>query len=208
VSFLIAPAAKNSVLTLRGQFQSVQEDMLFASASISFLVYSVIFVAATAVAAVFIVPLMAMSFFFSGLVLVFSSLSYATFRMASSKYNHTVLFLNRLLRRLADNIPPSVGLVEIGAADKKELNLKESVKSLLSKLKRAEVRAEVRAPGATVDVQGLDSNAPVIVDEELTAATGATTIPDEQEFEDVPIQPLQNGAGPEPDTVKDGALNP
>jgi hypothetical protein len=178
--------------------------MLFASASISFLVYSVIFMAATAVAAVFIVPLMAMSFFFSGLVLVFSSLSYATFRMASSKYNHTVLFLNRLLRRLADNIPPSVGLVEISAAGKKEVNLKESVKCLLSKLKRA----EVCGPDATVGVQGLDSNAPVIVDEELTAATDATTIPDEQEFEDVPIQPLQNGAGPEPDTVKDGALNP
>ncbi|CDR41960.1 CYFA0S08e02014g1_1 [Cyberlindnera fabianii] len=86
--------------------------MTFARSTISFAIYALVFGTVSSMAAILIVPLMTMSFFFSGFVIVFSGLSYTSFKIASSKYNHTVLFLNRLLRRLADSIPPSVGIVE------------------------------------------------------------------------------------------------
>lgn len=85
---------------------------MFTRDSISFAVYAVVFGTVSVTAAMFIIPMVFMSFFFSGLVIVFTGLSYMSFRLASSKYSHTVLFLNRLLRKLADSIPPSVGIDE------------------------------------------------------------------------------------------------
>lgn len=90
--------------------------MAFIWTSFSFVFFSAVFVGASAVSSVFILPLLFLSFVFSGLVVIFNGLSYTTFKLASSKYNHTVLFLNKLLRKLADNIPPAVGFEEIQQA--------------------------------------------------------------------------------------------
>ncbi|CCH46095.1 Aspartyl/asparaginyl beta-hydroxylase [Wickerhamomyces ciferrii] len=115
----------------------------FGLQTISFAFFGAVFMGVSAAASVFILPLLALSFIFSGLVVVFSGLSYTTFKMASSKYNRTVLLLNKLLRKLADTIPPSVGFQEVSQEKKTifgdfitlpSLNLLERFESLQSRL--------------------------------------------------------------------------
>lgn len=85
----------------------------FIRSTASFILFLASFIAVSSVSITFILPLLTLSFIFSSFVILFSGLSYLTFRIASSNYNHTVLFLTKLLRKLADSIPPSVGLIEV-----------------------------------------------------------------------------------------------
>lgn len=154
--------------------------MLFTWSSVSFIFFSIIFVGASAVSSVFILPLLFLSFIFSGLVVIFSGLSYTTFKLASSKYNHTVLFLNKLLRKLADNIPPAVGFEEIQQAKQSpwkdlglpSLRLSERFNKLYGLITYPFTKKpELETPSTAVEkqdfqVEQADSAVPVIYDDE------------------------------------------
>lgn len=92
--------------------------MTLVTSTITFIFFASVFAVVAFFASMMIVPLLMLSFFFAGLVVIFNGLSYITYRLASSEYSHTVLFLNRTLRNLADNLPPSVGIVEVGSSTK------------------------------------------------------------------------------------------
>ncbi|KAH3688995.1 hypothetical protein WICPIJ_000019 [Wickerhamomyces pijperi] len=92
--------------------------MSLVSSTLSFVFFAAVFATVAVIAAIMIVPLLFLSFIFAGLVIVFNGLSYITFRVASSEYSHTVLFLNRAMRNVADNLPPSVGIVEVQSSNK------------------------------------------------------------------------------------------
>lgn len=150
--------------------------MVFARSSVLFAVYSTVFVAASSLATICILPLVLISFVSSALVMVLNGVSYTSFKVASAKYNRLVLFLNRLLRHLADSIPPSVGIVEVGV---ERTILKESVRSLLEKIKPTKKKEEE-------NFLVLDGNGPVVVDDE-------------------PLQLITVAS--DPDTVKDGSTD-
>lgn len=116
--------------------------MVLTYSNIRFTAFSVLFVSVATSTAIFIFPLFLISFICSGFVLVFTGLSYGSFRIASSQYNHTVLFLNRVLRKIADSIPPSVGYSEIQALKIDKVypdGLMTPFFNLLSPIKRAVV---------------------------------------------------------------------
>lgn len=176
-------------------FTSLESNIMFTWSSLSFGVFSMVFVALSAVSSVFILPLLFMSFVFSGLVVIFSGLSYTTFKLASSKYNHTVLLLNKLLRKLADNIPPSVGFPEVEKAEKPSLfsfgfslpslNIRDKADGIRSVIKRPfRINSAFRDPPPSVAEEEQD----FILE---TVNLNAKAISDEDE--DVEPLPLING---------------
>lgn len=175
---------------------------MFARSTLSFAAYTAVFVVAATAASVFIVPMLAVSLAASAVVVVFNGISHAAFKVASAKYNHTVLFLNRVLRQLADNIPPSVGVVEVAKNHEGTVvPLKTTVTRLLSKLNvssgagtgNTPIAIELPQHGANDNhFHVLDGNAPLVYDEDLSPV-------------DMISCTMEPASDPEPDTVKDGA---
>jgi hypothetical protein len=110
-------AVRTKRLTINSAFVTTAErlrpTMVLTYTHLRFTAFSVLFVGVAGSASFVILPLLLLSFVFSGFVLLFTGLSYSSFRIASSQYNHTVLFLNKILRKIADSIPPSVGYAEV-----------------------------------------------------------------------------------------------
>lgn len=206
-------------------FNSLQSKMFFTWSSVSFAFFSLVFVGALIVSSVFILPLLFLSFVFSGFVVIFSGLSYTTFKLASSKYNHTVLFLNKLLRKLADNIPPSVGFEEVQHAKESpfhlpDLNLTGKFNTLRDFVTRpfkkstefvypTQKKPETAQEPEDFQAEYINSNAPVVYDEEqeadapLVNGYNEETVQPTQETEDQPVEQSSS----DDQAVKDSEVN-
>lgn len=192
--------------------------MFFTWSTVSFAFFSLVFVGASIVSSVFILPLLFLSFVFSGFVVIFSGLSYTTFKLASSKYNHTVLFLNKLLRKLADNIPPSVGFEEVKHAKESPLGFNFSLPELNLTVKLNNIRGFISRPfkkstkfdiptlkktdttqeSEEFQAEYINTDAPVTYDEE--GEVGTPLVNGHEEVEetnevDQPIQPTEESEG-------------
>ncbi|KAH3672408.1 hypothetical protein WICMUC_004244 [Wickerhamomyces mucosus] len=91
--------------------------MVFKSSTFEFIYFASTLPLVFVYGLVCIVPLLILSITFAGFVIIFNGLSYISFKLASTKYNRTRLFLNRSLRKLADNLPPSVGIIEVNESN-------------------------------------------------------------------------------------------
>lgn len=77
-----------------------------------FFFYLGAFFAVGAIASIFIIPLMIVSLIFAGGVVICGFFSNMFFKMAQYIYDRFVLYMQELLRNLADQVPPSVGVTE------------------------------------------------------------------------------------------------
>lgn len=168
--------------------------------------YSVVFMAVSSMATLFIVPLLLVSTVASALVVFFNGVSYASFRLAAAKYSRSVLFLNRLLRRIADNIPPSVGIVEV-ETENGDSNVRKRLSCIWTKLMRstgvgAAEERHVTEVGEHMPVSDTEPNilgpdAPVIYDEDPLTGSIVTGIDAEQNGTEAVLQrgvdPLTTG---------------